>query len=193
MTNGSLNSYRFIIWLPLFAALLIAIPIFIWFGYIFLAKVTGVVVLVLLIYAMRIWFRKARLQNQRLERVHLNANDLFTIQQIIPSWKSWPNEDRQILVNQLGLLLAEVEFSGAPNPKAKLLVGIYIVAATLNDGYTNKQGWICTFLDENEVLLKTPTEFTFQIPTSALSANSLNALQHAPALGALKTLLEGEF
>ncbi|MFM7007424.1 MAG: hypothetical protein ACKOWX_09250 [Flavobacteriales bacterium] len=193
MTNGSLNSYRFNIWLPLFAALLIAIPIFIWIGYIFLAKLTGVVILVLLIYAMRIWFKKARLQNQRLERVHLNANDLFSIQQLIPSWKTWPNQDRQILVNQLGLLLAEVEFRGAPTPKSKLLAGILIVAATLNDGYTNKQGWICTFLNENEVLLKTPTEFTFQIPTSVLSANSLNALQHAPALDALKTLLEGKF
>lgn len=192
MTNGSLNSYRFNIWLPLFAALLIAIPIFIWFGYIFLAKVTGVVVLVLLIYAMRIWFRKARLQNQRLERVHLNANDLFTIQQIIPSWKSWPNEDRQILVNQLGLLLAEVEFSGAPNPKAKLLAGIYIVAATLNDGYSNKQGWVCTFIQDDVISLQIPAKITFTIPTAVLSVNSINALLDAPSLSTLKSSLEGK-
>jgi hypothetical protein len=189
MTNGSLNSYRFNIWLPLFAALLTAIPLFIWFGFVFLAKVTGLVILVLLIYAMRIWFRKARLQNQRLERVHLNANDLFTIQQLIPSWKTWPNEERQILVNQLGLFLAEVQFDSSLSHKSKLHAGIYIVGATLNGGYSNKQGWVCIDLNDNKIQLQIPSSISFLLQSFDVQVKSLSALQNDAAVNDLRISL----
>ena len=60
MTNGSLSSYRFSFWLPLFAVILILIPICILSGLIGLAKICGVSILILLIVAMRNWFSLAR-------------------------------------------------------------------------------------------------------------------------------------
>ena len=85
MTNGSLNSYRFYFWIPLFAGLLILIPIFIWSGFISLAKIDGFVVLILLLLAMRNWFALARTNNNRVARVQLSTNDLFLLRQIILS------------------------------------------------------------------------------------------------------------
>ena len=106
MISGSLNNYRFSFWLPLFAILLILIPVFIVSGLIGLAKISGILVLVLLILAMRKWFSIARSKNNRVERVQLNANDLFVLQQMIPSYKNWSVSDQRILIDQTGLFLA---------------------------------------------------------------------------------------
>ena len=124
MISGSLNNYRFSFWLPLFAILLILIPVFIVSGLIGLAKISGILVLVLLILAMRKWFSIARSKNNRVERVQLNANDLFVLQQMIPSYKNWSVSDQRILIDQTGLFLAEVNFMGTWNPKTQLSVAI---------------------------------------------------------------------
>ena len=106
MTNGSLNNYRFSFWLPLFAGLLILIPICIWSGLISLAKFLGVSVLLLLIFAMRKWFQLARLQNNRVARIELTTNDLFMLKQINPAYLSWSVSDQRVLIDQIGLFLA---------------------------------------------------------------------------------------
>ncbi len=120
MTNGSLNSYRFSFWIPLFAGLLILVPIFIWSGFISLAKIDGFVVLLLLLVAMRKWFALAKTNNNRVERIQLSANDLFLLQQIIPAFKKWSVAEQRILIDQIGLFLAEAQFKGAGHPKHSL-------------------------------------------------------------------------
>lgn len=167
MTSGSLNNYRFSFWLPLFAILLILIPIFIVSGLIGLAKVSGILVLVLLILAMRKWFSIARSKNKRVERVQLNANDLFVLQQMIPSYKNWPVSDQRILIDQIGLFLAEVNFMGTWSPKTQLSVAILAVCATWQSGYTNKQHW--------NLYCKDATTFSF-----APDSNDHYAIPNAP-------------
>jgi hypothetical protein len=167
MISGSLNNYRFSFWLPLFAILLILIPVFIVSGLIGLAKISGILVLVLLILAMRKWFSIARSKNNRVERVQLNANDLFVLQQMIPSYKNWSVSDQRILIDQTGLFLAEVNFMGTWNPKTQLSVAILAVCATWQSGYTNKQHW--------NLYCKDQTTFSFD-PDS----NDNYAIPHAP-------------
>ena len=177
MTSGSLNNYRFSFWLPLFAILLILIPIFIVSGLIGLAKISGILVLVLLILAMRKWFSIARSKNKRVERVQLNANDLFVLQQMIPSYKNWPVSDQRILIDQIGLFLAEVNFMGAWNPKTQLSVAILAVCATWQSGYTNKQHWNLYCKDATTFSFAPDSNDHYAIPNTPFFEKDILGLQ----------------
>ncbi len=191
MTNGSLNSYRFSFWIPLFAGLLILVPIFIWSGFISLAKIDGFLVLVLLLLAMRNWFALARTNNKRVERVQLTANDLFLLQQIIPSYKKWSNSDQRILVDQIGLFLAEVRFDGVWTPKNQFTIALAVALATWDLGYINKQHWVlCASENDTYYIAQDPTAI-LNAPVFASSAQSLSALLDSESVLALKKVIQG--
>lgn len=191
MTNGSLNSYRFSFWIPLFAGLLILVPVFIWSGFISLAKIDGFAVLLLLLVAMRKWFSLARTNNNRVERIQLSANDLFLLQQIIPSFKNWPAAEQRILVDQIGLFLAEVQFKGTWTSKAQFTIGVAVALATWDHGYINKQQWVlCTSENDTYYIAQDPTVI-LKTPVFASSAKSLSALLDSESVLALKKVIQG--
>ncbi len=191
MTNGSLNSYRFSFWIPLFAGLLILVPVFIWSGFISLAKIDGFAVLLLLLVAMRKWFSLARTNNNRVERIQLSANDLFLLQQIIPSFKNWPAAEQRILVDQIGLFLAEVQFKGSWTSKAQFTIGVAVALATWDHGYINKQQWVlCTSENDTYYIAQDPTVI-LKTPVFASSAKSLSALLDSESVLALKKVIQG--
>lgn len=177
MTNGSQNSYRFTFWLSLFAALLVFVPIAILSGFILLAKIIGISLLVLLIIAMRNWFRLARKKNNRVERIQLNANDLFLLYQIIPAFKSWSVSDQRILTDQIGLFLAEVRFVGPWSSKAQLTVALVSALASWESGYTNKQHWTLHYVVENAFYFEQVPATSLFIPTSPMVGNDISTLQ----------------
>jgi hypothetical protein len=191
MTNGSLNSYRFSFWIPLFAGLLILVPIFIWSGFISLAKIDGFLVLVLLLLAMRNWFALARTNNKRVERVQLTANDLFLLQQIIPSYKKWSNSDQRILVDQIGLFLAEVRFDGVWTPKNQFTIALAVTLATWDLGYINKQHWVLCASDNDTYYIAQDPTAILNAPVFASSAQSLSALLDSESVLALKKVIQG--
>lgn len=191
MTNGSLNSYRFSFWIPLFAGLLILVPVFIWSGFISLAKIDGFAVLLLLLLAMRKWFALARTNNNRVERIQLSANDIFLLQQIIPSFKNWPAAEQRILVDQIGLFLAEVQFEGTWTSKAQFTIGVAVALATWDHGYMNKQQWVlCAAENDTYYIAQDPTA-KLKAPVFAASAQSLSALLDSEAVLALKKVIQG--
>lgn len=190
MTNGLLSNYRFSFWLPLFAGLLILIPICIWSGLIGLAKFLGVSVLLLLIFAMRKWFQLARLQNNRLARIQLTTNDLFILKQINPAYLSWSSSDQRVLIDQIGLFLAEVRFSGPWTPKEQLAVAFMSICATWNSSYTNRQHWTLCYKDAATFYLEQAPYTVYSIPLNPLSEQDLSALQNNDFIGPFKKGLE---
>lgn len=186
MTNGLLNNYRFSFWLPLFAGLLILIPICIWSGLIGLAKLLGVSVLLLLIFAMRKWFQLARIHNNRVARIQLTTNDLFILKQINPSFSSWPGSDQRILIDQVGLFLAEVRFTGAWTPKAQLSVAFMSICATWNSSYINRQHWTLYYKEEASFYFEQAPNTIYSIPTSPLPEQDLLALQNNDFIATLQ-------
>lgn len=191
MTNGSLNSYRFSFWIPLFAGLLILVPIFIWSGFISLAKIDGFAVLLLLLVAMRKWFALARTNNNRVERIQLSANDLFLLQQIIPSFKNWPTAEQRILKDQIGLFLAEVQFKGTWTSKAQFTVGVAVALATWDHGYINKQQWVLCTSENDTYYIAQDSTTLLKTPVFASSAKSLSALLDNESVLALKKVIQG--
>jgi hypothetical protein len=192
MTNGSLNNYRFSFWLPLFAGLLILIPICIWSGLISLAKFLGVSVLLLLIFAMRKWFQLARLQNNRIARIELTTNDLFMLKQINPAYLSWSGSDQRVLIDQIGLFLAEVRFQGPWTPKAQLTVAFMSVCATWNSSYTNRQHWTLCCTEAATFYFEQAPNVFFSIPTNPMPNQDLSALQNNDFIRALQKGLESQ-
>ncbi|MEN9969136.1 MAG: hypothetical protein RIR94_1331 [Bacteroidota bacterium] len=190
MTNGSLNSYRFSFWLPLFAGLLMLVPIFIWSGFISLAKIDGFAILILLLLAMRKWFALARTNNNRVERIQLSTNDLFLLQQIIPSFKNWPSAEQRILIDQIGLFLAEVQFKGTWTPKAQFTIGVAVALATWDAGYINKQQWVlCTLENDSYYIASAPTS-VLQAPSFTLTEQTLSGLRGSNSVLALKKVID---
>jgi hypothetical protein len=156
-----------------------------------LAKIDGFAVLVLLFIAMRKWFALARTNNNRVERIQLSANDLFLLQQIIPSFKNWPAAEQRILVDQIGLFLAEVQFKGTWSSKAQFTIGVAVALATWDHGYINKQQWVfCASENDTYYIAQAPTAI-LKTPVFASSAKSLSALLDSESVLALKKVIQG--
>lgn len=190
MTSGSPNNYRFKFWLSLFALLLSSIPLFIWLDFFLLAKLTGILVLVLLLFAMRKWFAQARSNNNRVERVVLSTNDLFLLKQILPAYRTFDSSDQRILNDQLGLFLAEVRFKGEWSMKLQMMAGIIVVLATWQNGYTNKQSWTFVLNEEQSVFLEDYPQINFVISEDSLKGASLAALRQHEAIASLHAQLQ---
>ncbi|MEN9702059.1 MAG: hypothetical protein RIR55_1401 [Bacteroidota bacterium] len=189
MTNGSVNNFHFKIWLPFFATLLLLIPVCIWLDFVFLAKISGITILVALLYALRQWFSVARQMNQRIERYMINANERFLIQSILPGFKSWSRADQNILYDQLGIFLTEVKFEGFSDKNYCLYIGMQVVLATWGSSYINKQDWKCTFIkDEESVVLEVKDQ---KLPLS-IQANFAHSStpEQAQSQASIQTLKE---
>jgi len=126
---------------------------------------------------MRKWFSIARSKNNRVERVQLNANDLFVLQQMIPSYKNWPLSDQRILIDQIGLFLAEANFMGTWNSKTQLSVAIMAVCATWKSGYTNKQHWNLYCKDDASFSFDPDSNDNYAIPNSPFFEKDILGLQ----------------
>lgn len=176
MTNGSQSSYRFSFWLPLFAFVLVLIPVFIGLNLIALAKCSGITVLILLLVALRKWFSLARSNNNRVERIMLTTNDLFMLKQILPVYSRMSNADQRILIDQLGLFLAEVQFKGEWTPRSILSVGVLSVLATWQEGYQNKQHWIFCAEGLNVFYVEKQPSQHFSLPSATLNSPDLSTL-----------------
>jgi hypothetical protein len=189
MTNGSLNKFRFNFWLPYFAILLLLIPILIWQQFIFLAKLSGIITLVGLLVALRQWFTVARQINHRVERYVLNTNELYLLESILPSFKSWSVSDQKVLKDQLGIVLSEIRFSGESELQDKFTVVLQLVLANWGEGYTNKQNWLLDFkANENTCNLELDNLTITSIPTNATF--TLRSPEHALQDTALLELKE---
>ena len=107
--NKNRVNYRFPIWLTVIFLLLILVPCAILTNYIVLAKISGLVCLLVVIVALRFWFRAAKLNSNTRDRVLINANDWFDLERLYPSLFKWNKMDVSILKDRIGLLLANVE------------------------------------------------------------------------------------
>lgn len=116
MIFNKIKEYRFSFWIAVFSFLLIAIPIsVIYLKSMSLAKFFGILLVILLILALKIWFSVAKNRNDIVPRVVLNKNDLFDLNKDFKDFLTLSASNRDILVNRIGLLLSKVKFVDASN------------------------------------------------------------------------------
>ena len=158
-----------------------------------LAKICGVSVLLLLLVALRQWFALARTSNNRVERIQLSTNDIFLLQQLLPSFKKWSSADQRVFTDQLGLFLAEVKFQGAWDPKMQFATGISITLATWDVGYINKQDWVLCLQEGDSFHMERFPEIKMQIPTLPIVNISLKEVLEIESIVALKNAISVNF
>jgi hypothetical protein len=121
MSNTKKLKYRFPLWIAVFFLLLILVPVGILMKIILLAKVAGIFSTVFLIIAIRFWFTVAKNRNNKIDRIILNANDMFDLLKAFPVLKSWSKSDMQVLKDRIGILLANYSIAVIDNDEALLM------------------------------------------------------------------------
>jgi len=111
-SNQANYSYRFPFWLAVIFLCLITVPVSIILGYISIAKIAGVITTVLLVFAIRFWFSIAKKRNNKIDRIVLNANDIFELVRYFPFLKSWNKSELTILKDRIGIILSRYPILG---------------------------------------------------------------------------------
>ena len=147
MVFNKITEYRFSFWIAVFSFLLIIIPFSVMvLGNLYLAKISGAVLVILLLVALRFWFSVARNRNNIVPRVVLNKNDLFDLNKDFSSFKSISSEDKDIVLNRIGILLSRVKFVDDNNQlldRREAIQTAYIyVCEHWTDDFVVNTGWI---------------------------------------------------
>lgn len=108
-SNNNRSSYRFPFWLTVIFLLLVLVPVSLYVGQFQVAKFSGVLCLLVVLAALKFWFKMARLNAGVNERVILTRNDWFEIERFYPSVRTWNKAETAVLKDRIGMMLANVE------------------------------------------------------------------------------------
>ncbi|MBP5984125.1 MAG: hypothetical protein KA734_10395 [Fluviicola sp.] len=106
---------HYIKWIIIFALLLISVPVLIIAEYVLLAKLIGIVLVVLVTIAIRLWVGRANKMTKATTIIKLNADNRFIIDKYYPSYKSMSNKARLEFESEIIHLLQHVLFDDAQN------------------------------------------------------------------------------
>jgi hypothetical protein len=101
---------HYIKWIIIFALLLISVPVLIIAGYVFLAKLLGIVLVVLVSIAIRFWVGRANKMIKATTVIKLNADNRFVIDKYYPAYKSMSNKERLEVESEIVFLLQHFLF-----------------------------------------------------------------------------------
>lgn len=96
---------RFFWWILLFFILLVLIPVFATIGQLFLAKIVGIFTVLTLSIALWVWKNQSAKLSGVKNRIILNLNDRFWLNQNCPFYASLSNQDKIVFVDRIGLFL----------------------------------------------------------------------------------------
>lgn len=156
MIFKKITEYRFSFWIAVFSFLLIAIPFSLMvLENLFLAKLFGASLVIILLFALRFWFSVARNRNNIVPRVVLNKNDLFDLYKDFKSFKSISSDDQDIVLNRIGILLSKVKFIDGDNQlleRREAIQTAYIyVCENWTDDFIVNSDWIFSFSKDESI------------------------------------------
>jgi hypothetical protein len=86
------------------------VPVLIIAGYVFLAKLLGIVLVVLVSVAIRFWVGRANKMTKAASVIKLNADNRFVIDKYYPAYKSMSSKERLEFESEIVFLLQHVLF-----------------------------------------------------------------------------------
>jgi hypothetical protein len=108
--NKKTLNYRFPLWLTVIFFTLVSIPVLVVYEYLSLAKIAGVVTVVLTTIAIRYWLRVARQKTGVIDKVPLTKNDLFDLKRLFPYFNHLSNSEMTVYKDKIGLVLSRNRF-----------------------------------------------------------------------------------
>jgi hypothetical protein len=101
---------KFLPWLVPIVALLIAIPVLLMVNVTVVAKIAGVVMVVLTTVAVRFWLYAANKYRTRGGKVKFTINERYFLNESFPIYKDMSSREKNVLEERAGILLAEISF-----------------------------------------------------------------------------------
>jgi hypothetical protein len=106
---------HYIKWIIIFALLLISVPVLIIAGYVLLAKLLGIVLVVLVSVAIRFWVSRANKMTKATTVIKLNTDNRFVIDKYYPAYKSMSSKERLEFESEIVYILQHVLFDDNQN------------------------------------------------------------------------------
>lgn len=145
---------KYIVWILVYAVLLIAIPLLIEYKLILPAKILGFILVFVITISIRIWLRKANKLFNSEPKVVLTKNDRFDLEVLIPSYKNWSNTTQKEFERKLSLILTKIDFDNYDHStpiKRNCLAFCSLLVASFSDKFGLNDKMIIVFKPEVEV------------------------------------------
>jgi Mlc titration factor MtfA (ptsG expression regulator) len=155
---------RFFGWIMLFLFLLGAIPILILMESSNAAKLLGILLVVGIVVALWYWRIQTRVRSPRNQRVRINTNDRFWLNDNIPFYNKLSEKDKVIFEDRIGIFLADIQVTEVNKEVADKETCFYVASSAVI-AYWGLPYWNYGRLSE---VLVYPTNFDID--------NSLNKL-----------------
>lgn len=144
---------RFLPWLVPIIILLAGIPFLLIYKVTIVAKIAGVIVVVLTTLAIRFWMYRAGKQRKRLAKVKFTANERFFLDSQFPYYKVMSSAEKKRLEESAGILLAEISFDrfDRKDPGKDECLAFAMVMALLvkEEPYTSCAGKVVVFTEND--------------------------------------------
>lgn len=145
---------KFIPWIILFFVLLSAVPLLFIYQYIVFAKVVGVVLILLVTIALRIWLRNALKKKLSQDTVKFNFNHRYYLNEVSPIYKNMSGTEKKVLEKRMGKLLADLQFDDTTRQELDieemLSYALFQILTVYNDPYKSQKGRMIVFDQTNE-------------------------------------------
>jgi hypothetical protein len=102
------SNFNFGIWISVFFTLIFSVPILTFFGFLDIAKLVGVVCLILVLVALRIWLRISQSKSGKIRRISLNNNQIFDLERKYFFLKNLKKSTKKTIFERSGIILAEI-------------------------------------------------------------------------------------
>ena len=153
--NKKTLNYRFPLWLTVIFFTLFSIPLLVLYEYLTLAKIAGVITVVLTTIAIRYWLIVARQKTGVIEKDPLTKNDLFDLKRLFPYFNHLSNSEITVYMEKIGLVLSRNRFlddKGEHLSKStSIQLAFFIVLIDLNNPISLNN---CLIIDSSSIISK---------------------------------------
>lgn len=109
------KSYFFSLWISVLFFLVFSVPFLLASNFIFLAKLNGVLSLLVLLVALNFWKKVSRNRNKVKTRIELTVNDTFYLKNQFQWFNLLSKENQRIIENRIGLFLGYTKINSSIN------------------------------------------------------------------------------
>jgi MtfA peptidase len=129
--SSSKKIFKFKIWIPLFFIFLCLIPTLLIFNQTNWAKLIGILVVITFTIAVRRWLFQIKKLKKSLNRIPLNTNDKFWLNDTIAFYRNLIPSDKIIFENRIGLFLSDVKITEIGKEVPEKETCLYVAASAI--------------------------------------------------------------
>jgi hypothetical protein len=177
---------KFIPWIVLFIILLSAVPTLLIYNQIVSAKVVGVILILIVTVALRIWLRNALKKKFSNDSVKFNVNHRFYLNEISSIYRKMSASEKKILEKRMGKLIANLQFDDTTREELKveemLSYALIQILTVYNEPYKSLKGKMIVFDQTNNTGELIISEGKFILINPILLENTLKGTSSIESL-----------